>query len=182
MKNIILFFWETAKVVIIALLIVIPVRYFLFQPFVISGQSMEPNYSNGDYLIVESISYKIREPQRGEVIVFYYPENPSFRHIKRIIGLPQETIIIDDGKIEIISQEHKTFFLDESEYLDSFKTKERIEISLGEGEYFVMGDNRSASFDSRRWGSLPKDYIIGKTAIKVFPLSGFQVIGAPNYY
>jgi signal peptidase I len=181
MKNIILFFWETIKVVAVALLIVIPIRYFLFQPFVVSGQSMEPNYSNGDYLIVEALSYRIREPQRGEVIVFYYPENPSFRHIKRIIGLPKERIVIEKDKIRIIKEDGDSFFLNESKYLDYFQSIEKNEIELGEEEYFVMGDNRDASFDSRRWGALPKNYIIGKTVIKIFPLSHFEIINAPSY-
>jgi len=142
---------------------------------------MEPNYSHGDYLIVEGMSYRIREPQRGEVIVFHYPENPSVRHIKRIIGLPEEKIIIDNVGIEIISPEKKSFFLDESEYLISFSVVEKIEIDLKKDEYFVMGDNRSASFDSRRWGSLPKEYIIGKTALRVLPLSDFRIISNPDY-
>lgn len=181
MKSIFLFFWETIKVVVIALLIVIPIRYFLFQPFIVSGHSMEPNYSNGDYLIVEGVSYRIRDPQRGEVVVFHYPENPSTRHIKRIIGLPGEKITIDDSEIKITLPEGDFFSLDESEYLSFLNTTGKTEITLEKGEYFVMGDNRSASFDSRRWGSLPREYIIGKTALKVFPFADFKITSVPNY-
>ncbi len=181
MKNFLLFLWETFKVVAIAFLIVVPIRYFLFQPFVVSGQSMEPNYSNGDYLIVESLSYRMRDPRRGEVIVFYYPENPSLRHIKGIIGLPKEKIIINKDEIQIISSEKEVLILDEKEYLDYFGLLEKKEIELEEGEYFVMGDNRDASFDSRRWGALPRDYIIGKTVLKILPLSHLEVINAPSY-
>ncbi len=181
MKNTVLFFWETIKVVIIALLIVIPIRYFLFQPFVVSGDSMEPNYSHGNYLIVESVSYRIREPQRGEVIVFYYPEDPSFRHIKRIIGLPEETVTINGNRIEIISPDGESFFINEENYLNSSTKSDKEEFFLKKDEYFVMGDNRSASFDSRRWGSLPKENIIGKTTIRVFPLSEFEIISVPDY-
>lgn len=181
MKNIISFLWETTKVIIIALLIVIPVRYFLFQPFVVSGESMKPTYNNGDYLIVESISYKIRDPLRGEVIVFYYPENPSFRHIKRIIGMPNEKIIIDNNRIEITDLNEDSIILNESDYLSFFESDEREEFLLEDDEYFVMGDNRSASFDSRKWGSLPRDHIIGRTAVRVFPLSNFEIIDIPNY-
>lgn len=182
MKNIVLFFWETIKVVVVALLIVIPIRYFLFQPFIVSGSSMEPNFSHGDYLIVESLSYKLREPQRGEVVVFHYPEDPTFRHIKRIVGLPEETIIINDNKIEINSSEGESFYINEENYLDSLTESEKEEFYLKEDEYFVMGDNRSASLDSRRWGSLPKENIIGRTVVKVFPFSEFELVSVPDYY
>jgi signal peptidase I len=180
-KNFTLFLWETIKVVLVALLIVIPIRYFLFQPFIVSGQSMEPNYSHGDYLIVDEISYRFREPQRGEVIVFRYPEEPSLRHIKRVIGLPQETINIENGVIEIVTISGEKMTLDESGYLTNFSTSGNTNISLKEKQYFVMGDNRSASFDSRRWGSLAQEYIIGRVALKVFPFSNLRVSHAPQY-
>ncbi len=92
------------QVVILAAVIVIPIRYFVFQPFFVKGQSMEPNFENGDYLIIDEISYRLREPQRGEAIVFKYPKNPSQRYIKRIIGLPGETVEIKDGKITIYKE------------------------------------------------------------------------------
>jgi signal peptidase I len=179
-KNFFSFLWETFKVVAVALLIVIPVRYFLFQPFIVSGHSMEPNYSHGDYLIVDEITYRFREPERGEVIVFRYPESPSLRHIKRVIGLPGETVVIQEGEIKIVFNEEE-LVLDESSYLDNLKIEEEIRISLKEKEYFVMGDNRSASFDSRRWGSLSQEYIIGRTILKVFPFSNFRISQAPEY-
>ncbi len=179
-KNFFSFLWETFKVVAVALLIVIPVRYFLFQPFIVSGHSMEPNYSHGDYLIVDEITYRFREPERGEVIVFRYPESPSFRHIKRVIGLPGETVVIQEGEIKIVFNDQE-LILDESSYLDNFKAEEQTRIDLKEKEYFVMGDNRSASFDSRRWGSLSQEYIIGRTILKVFPFSNFRISQAPEY-
>src|SRR3989344_304093 len=101
MKSILLFFWEISKIVIIALVIVVPIRYFIFQPFFVRGQSMEPNFQNGDYLIVDEVSYRLRVPQRGEVIVFKYPMNPSQRYIKRIVGLPNEAVEIQDGEISV---------------------------------------------------------------------------------
>ncbi len=180
-KNFFSFIWEITKVVLIALIIVLPVRYFLFQPFIVSGYSMEPSYSNGDYLIVDEISYRFREPERGEVVVFRYPEDPTLRHIKRIVGLPGEEIVIDDSKIKIIYTNGQEITLNESDYLDNFKTGEKIEISLGPSDYFVLGDNRAASFDSRRWGSLPRDYIIGRAVIRVFPVSDFGILRAPQY-
>ncbi len=166
---------DVIKVVLIALLVVVPVRLFLFQPFVVNGQSMEPNYIGGDYLIVDEISYRFKEPVRGEVIVFRYPENPSLRHIKRIIGLPGETVKIGDNGVEIDSTP-----LDER-YLSTPFVGEEAEIVLGRDEFFVMGDNRASSFDSRKWGALPKEYIVGKVLIRVTSLKKAELIGAPSY-
>ena len=182
MKNIFSFLWEISKIVIIALVIVVPIRYFLFQPFLVKGQSMEPNFENGDYLIIDEISYRFKSPQRGEVIVFKYPQNPSLRYIKRIIGLPGETIEIKDGEI-IISQNGKDqTTLDESKYLPSgTKTPGEIQISLDEDDYFVLGDNRSASADSRRWGPLPKEDIIGRVLFRAWPLTALAKFEAPAY-
>ncbi len=181
MKSFFLFLWEIVKIVIIALVIVIPIRYFLFQPFFVMGQSMEPNFDNGDYLIVDEISYKFRNPERGEVLVFKYPENPSQRYIKRIIGLPGETIEIKDGKITIYKDERK-WTLDESSYLPPFlETPGGTQITLEKNEYFVLGDNRYFSSDSRRWGSLPRENIIGRVFLRAWPITAFAKIEAPAY-
>ena len=107
MKSFFLFIWEITKIVVIALLIVVPIRYFLFQPFFVRGQSMEPNFEDGNYLIVDELSFRLRDPQRGEVIVFKYPNNPSQRYIKRIVGLPGETIEIKDGKVIIFENNQR---------------------------------------------------------------------------
>ncbi|MDI6602825.1 MAG: signal peptidase I [Patescibacteria group bacterium] len=181
MRNIFFFFWEITKIVIIALVIVVPIRYFIFQPFFVRGQSMEPNFENGDYLIIDEISYRLRNPQRGEVIVFKYPGNPSYRYIKRIVGLPGEKIEIKDGKVIIFNQKGSQV-LDESEYLSSnIFTPGKIEMSLAENEYFVLGDNRYASADSRRWGALPRDNIIGRVFFRAWPLTTFAKIEVPEY-
>jgi len=180
-KNALSFIWEIVKIVIIALLIVVPIRYFIFQPFLVKGQSMEPNFENGDYLIIDEISYRIRQPQRGEVIVFKYPKNPSQRFIKRIVGLPGETIEIKDGKV-IIYKNGEPQGLDESSYLSKFlKTSGNIEISLSENEYFVLGDNRALSADSRSWGTLPRKDIIGRVFLRIWPLTTLAKIEAPAY-
>ena len=180
MKNILNFSWEITKIILIALIIVIPIRYFLFQPFMVNGQSMEPNFVHGDYLIVEEISYMFRDPIRGEVIVFQHPENPSLRHIKRIVGLPGETLRMNETDLEIVFNDH-SMILDETSYLVEPFFFNETEISLGEDEFFVMGDNREASFDSRRWGPLPKDYIMGKVFIRVFSLGRVEMFEAPVY-
>lgn len=180
MKNLLLLFWETAKIIIIALLIVIPIRAFVFQPFFVKGQSMEPNFDNGDYLIIDELSYKFREPQRGEVVVFKYPNNPSQRYIKRIIGLPGETIAIKNGKV-IIVKDKKEEVLDELNYLAEGFTSGSAELSLGTNQFFVLGDNRPASSDSRAWGALPKDDIIGRVLIRVWPFAALAKFEAPAY-
>lgn len=181
MRKLFLFFWEIAKIVIIALLIVVPIRYFIFQPFFVRGQSMEPNFYNGDYLIIDEISYRFGEPQRGEVVVFKYPDNPSQRYIKRIVGLPGERIEIEAGQV-LIYQNGTNQVLDESGYLPEFlQTLGNIEISLDQDEYFVLGDNRPFSSDSRKWGSLPEENIIGRVIIRAWPIDALAKIELPNY-
>lgn len=181
MKKFFLFIWETLKITIIALVIVFPIRYFIFQPFFVEGRSMEPNFKNSDYLIIDEISYRLRDPYRGEVIVFKYPQSPSDRYIKRIIGLPGETIEIKNGKI-IIFRNSEQLILNEKEYLSSFvKTSGELKITLGEDEYFVLGDNREKSFDSRRWGVLPEKYIIGRVFLRGWPIESVAKIKNPEY-
>ena len=180
MKNLLTFLWEITKIVVLALIIVLPIRYFLFQPFFVNGQSMEPNFEDGDYLIVDELSYRLGEPQRGDVIVFNYPNDPSERYIKRIIGLPGETLEIINGKIYIIENgDYKE--LNESSYLPSIYTSGNMEVTLGDNEYFVLGDNRPASSDSRRWGNLEKGYIIGKVWFRAWPLDSLTKISRPIY-
>jgi len=175
------FLWEISKIIIIALLIVVPVRYFLFQPFIVKGASMEPSFHSGDYLIIDEISYRFRQPQRGEVIVFKYPQAPSQRYIKRVIGLPGETIEIKKGQI-FISEEGEAQVLDESFYFSEPQfTPGNFITTLKENEYLVLGDNRSFSSDSRHWGSLPENYIIGRALFRAWPPTAIAKIAIPIY-
>ncbi|HNZ83883.1 MAG TPA: signal peptidase I [Candidatus Pacearchaeota archaeon] len=167
--------WDMAIVILIAAAIVFPIRKFIFQPFIVSGSSMEPTYYTGDYLIIDELSYRFNEPAREDVIVFSYPQNPEQKFIKRIIGLPGETVEIKGGKV-FIEQGDKRFELQELYLPSSILTIDERRMTLNQGEYFVMGDNRMASYDSRKWGSLPKDKIIGKVLIKVF--SPKKIFGA----
>lgn len=181
MKLFLSFTWEITKIVVIALIIVVPIRYFVFQPFFVKGQSMEPNFENGDYLIVDEISYRFNDPQRGEVVVFKYPNDPSQRYIKRIIGLPGETIEIENGKVVVYNQERRKI-LEESDYLHpSVFTSGNMRVTLDWNEYFVLGDNRVASADSRRWGPLAKEYIVGRVLIRAWPFVALAKIEIPNY-
>ncbi|MFZ3054382.1 MAG: signal peptidase I [Minisyncoccales bacterium] len=174
-----IFLLDSLKILLIALAIVVPVRMFLFQPFVVKGDSMEPNYHSGDYLIIDELSYRLREPQRGEVVVFKYPLNPSYRYIKRIIALPGEIIELVDGEVYVTKTDGEKQKIDEDLYIteetrEAWKTMLTYSpITLKSNEYFVMGDNRNYSSDSRRWGVLPLENMTGKVLLRI---SLFEVL------
>jgi signal peptidase I len=173
LKEFVSFLLDSLKILLIALAIVIPVRMLLFQPFVVKGDSMEPNYHSGDYLVIDELSYKMRDPQRGEVIVFKYPLNTSLRYIKRIIALPGETIELKDGEVYVSRAGGEVRKIDESLYITDkirqswVRMLEYGPLTLGSNEYFVMGDNRNFSSDSRTWGILPADDITGRVLLRV---------------
>jgi signal peptidase I len=141
---------------------------------------MEPNFHEGDYLIVDEISYRFKEPARGDVVVFHYPQDPSQRFIKRIIGLPGETVVIEGEKITI-SKGTEERILDESTYLPSQSYSDNVSLSLSEDEYFVLGDNRFASFDSRKWGPLGRNYIVGRVILRTWLPTAVARITTPSY-
>ncbi len=177
MRKLLVFIWEITKIVVISLAIIIPVRYFLIQPFFVRGASMQPNFNTGQYLIIDEISYRFHEPERGDVIVFKYPADPSQYYIKRIIGLPLEKVEIKKGQIFIYNIENPEGIpLDESSYLSGIVTTPgNITAELGEEEYFVLGDNRHQSSDSRQWGKLPEGNIIGQVWIRAWPFDAAKV-------
>ena len=172
------FVWETAKIVIISLAIIIPIRYFIFQPFFVRGASMEPSFEDGEYLIIDEISYRFHEPGRGDVIIFRYPKDPSQYYIKRVIALRGEIIRIEDGNITIFSRDNPAGFILEESYLSEENrfTPGNLEINLDEDDYFVLGDNRQASSDSRRWGAVPRHYVIGRAWIRAWPFNKFGTL------
>lgn len=174
------FAWELFKIALIAFVIVAPIRYFLFQPFIVKGESMSPTFESGDYLIVDEISYRFSDPQRGDVIVFNYPKDLTQRFIKRVIGLPGETINVANGEVQVI-KDGKTTVLEEKYLPENLKTIGEIKISLGVNEYYVLGDNRNYSYDSRAWGVVPRNDIIGKAFLRLFPLSALVEISRPTY-
>lgn len=167
------FFWELTKVFLLAMAIIVPVRYFLVQPFFVRGASMQPNFIDGEYLVVDELSYRLREPRRGEVIVFQYPGDPSQFFIKRLVGLPGETVEIGQGQVLIKNSVYpEGVLLDESQYLSGeVRTGGTLSITLGEDEYFVLGDNRPSSSDSRSWGLLTEKAIVGRAWIRAFPVN-----------
>jgi signal peptidase I len=159
---------ELVKLAALAFLIVIPFRLYIAQPFVVEGASMYPTFKNGNYLIVDELSYHFKAPARGSVLVFKYPKDTSKSFIKRVIGLPGEIVSIKDGKVTITSSAHPEGLTLEEPYIELPKS-DNLSYTLGESEYFVMGDNRAQSADSRLWGPVPAADIIGRPLIRVVP-------------
>jgi len=162
----------------VSALIIIPIRYFLIQPFFVKGASMEPNFHDKEYLIIDEISYRFETPQRGQVIVFRYPRDPQEYFIKRIIGLPGEEVQVKDGHVIIYNVEHPDGFTLSEKYLPSdFATfnSDESRVKIGADEYYVLGDNRGASKDSRYFGAVNKSFITGKVLFRGWPINEITV-------
>lgn len=168
-------FWDLIKFAILALVIVVPVRTFIAQPFIVSGSSMFPTFHNSDYLIVDELSYRVGEPKRGDVVVFKWPKDTTKYFIKRIIGLPGETVKITGSKITIKNKDNPDGFVLDEPYVKNI-SENTSEIVLPDDQYFVMGDNRSGSSDSRAWGNLPRNLMVGRAFIRLFPLNDIGVL------
>lgn len=163
--------WDTLKFILLAAIIVIPIRFFLFQPFIVSGESMYPTFNNADYLIVDEISYYLKDPARGDVVIFHYPNDPKRYFIKRVIGLPGETVIFKNNAVYIKNAEYPEGIKLSEPYLSQVTTPGgQTEVEVTEDNYFVMGDNRGFSSDSRAWGLLPRKNMVGKAGLRLLPL------------
>lgn len=169
------FIGEIFKFAVLAIVIVIPFRLYIAQPFIVSGASMSPTFSTGEYLIVDQLSYHLDTPHRGDVVIFRYPSDPSKYFIKRIIGLPGEIVTLANGETTITNPETNKKIVLNEEYLVTDKTDDHLSITLSSTEYFVMGDNRSASSDSRVWGPVPRKNIVGKAFLRLLPIGSFSV-------
>jgi len=169
------FFKELLKFILIAFLVVVPFRYFVAQPFIVNGASMTPTFLPGEYLIVDQISYKtLKSPERGEIIIFHYPKDHSKYFIKRIIGLPSETVRIEGTQITIINETNPEGFELTEDYI-LYPKDDFLEVKLEDDEYFVMGDNRASSSDSRVWGPLKEDLVVGRPLVRLIPFSRLQI-------
>ena len=177
------FVLEVLQIVIVSAAIVLPIRYFLVQPFNVKGESMEPTFNNNDYLVIDELTYRFRNPERGEVIVFRYPVDPSQFFIKRVIGLPGETVQVSDGHITIYNaSEPNGFVLDEPYLSSSVVTTGNEKVTLGADEYMVFGDNRTESLDSRVFGPIKKTAIVGRVWIRGLPFSAATIFDKlPTY-
>ena len=164
-------FWELVRFILLALAIVVPIRMFVAQPFIVSGHSMDPSFNDSQYLIVDEISYHVGDPSRYDVIVFRPPLDESRFYIKRVIGLPGETVTTDGEKVTIKNAIHPDGFTLYEPYVKKHSNDQLKSYVLGEKEYFMMGDNRGASSDSRVWGLLPRKNIIGRALVRILPIA-----------
>lgn len=184
------FLLDVVKVAVVSLAIIWPVRTFLIQPFYVRGESMLPNFQESEYLIIDEISYRFQQPARGDTVVLYPPGRHDEFYIKRIVALPGEAIELRDGRVTIYNDEHPDgVTLDESAYLPPLTATRSLSpalpegqpLRLREGEYFVLGDNRRNSQDSRAFGPLPRANIVGRVWIRGWPFSRVGSIGTPAY-
>ena len=175
-----IFILEMLKVAVLAGITIALIRYYLFKPFYVKGASMEPNFHEKEYLIIDELSYRFREPVRGEVIVFRYPEDPKEYFLKRIIGLPGETVKVTGGKVFVYNSEHPEGFELGEEYLPKdLITEGEKTTKVGENQVFVLGDNRPNSFDSRRFGPIDKSLVVGRAWLRGWPLNKLAVFSKP---
>ncbi len=177
----VIFIYDVLKTVSTVLGVAFLIRFFLIQPFYVSGPSMEPNFHNNQYIIVDQVTYRFRTPHRGDVIVFKWPQNTAVSFIKRVIALPGETVEVRSGQVVIYNQQHPNGELLSENYLRGADTPNDARRTLSKNEYFVMGDNRHNSSDSRIWGPVPRHLIVGKVWVVIYPFSDFQTIGTPSY-
>jgi signal peptidase I len=169
------FFRELIEFALIALLIVLPFRIYIAQPFVVNGASMDPTFKSGEYLIVDQITYRFHPPERGSVLIFKYPKDTSKYFIKRVIGLPSETVTIKSGEVSIKNAEHPDSFTLSEPYI-VYEKKDDFTVKLASDEYFVLGDNRLGSADSRMWGPMPTKDIVGRPLIRLLPVSRLDIL------
>jgi len=160
---------EMVRFALLAIIIVVPIRMFIAQPFIVSGASMDNTFENGQYLIVDQLSYYLDDPARGDVVIFRYPRDPSKYFIKRVIGLPGDTITIEESNVTIINEANPDGFTLNEPYVQSMEVAAPRTEVMGPREYFVMGDNRDQSSDSRVWGVLQEERIIGRAWLRLFP-------------
>lgn len=173
------FFLELTKIVLLAGITVFVVRHFIFKPFYVQGQSMEPTFFEREYLIINQFTYRFRAPERGEIIVFRPPTGVKDFYLKRIIGLPGERVRVENGNVIVCNTE--CHVLDETYLDDTLETEGNVRLTLGPNQYFVMGDNRPHSFDSRRFGAVDESLIVGKIWFRGFPFERIGTFEVPTY-
>lgn len=176
MKQFLWNLWEVLEVVLISAITVFVIRSYVVQPFLVSGASMEPNFSGGNYLLIDEVTYRFQEPERGQIIVFRYPGDNKTFYIKRLIGLPSDRIIITDGQVIINGK-----VLQEDYLPDNLLTVGHVDRKLGKDEFFVLGDNRNYSYDSRQWGVVPKGNVVGLVRLRLFPFNKINLFDTPAY-
>lgn len=166
---------ENALYILGAAGLAVLIQSFVVRPFIVNGNSMDPTIQNQEYILIDQVTYKLEEPKRGDVIIFRAPPEPKKFYIKRIIGLPGETVSIDGTKVTITNKENPNGFTLEEDFITHTQAN-NLSVTVPEGEYFVMGDNRAGSFDSRMWGTLPKEEIRGRAWLRLFPFTNITYL------
>lgn len=169
---------ELAKVVLISLAIILPIRYYVVQPFYVNGQSMEPTFQNNEYLLIDELSYRFNAPERGDVVVFRYPRDTSKFFIKRLVGLPGETVTVSDGRVRITNAANPQGFILDEPYLEHQTTLGDSTFEVPQNQYFLLGDNRGQSLDSRVFGPVDQRYVVGRVWVRALPVSRWSVFGS----
>lgn len=177
---VVMFLAEVLQIVVIAALIIIPIRLYVVKPFIVKGASMDPSLTDGEYLIIDELGYRIGSPERGHIVVFEPPGNDTQYYIKRVIGLPGETIEIMDGIITISNKEFPNGVILKEDYIQEY-THGREMVILGLNEYYVLGDNRDASLDSRQFGPIKEYSIVGRAWLRGLPIDKLGTLGIPDY-
>ncbi len=177
---VVMFVVEIAQIAIFALAIILPVRYFLIQPFIVKGASMEPNFYDSEYLIVDELTYRFRDPERGEIVVFRPPNHEDQYYIKRVIGLPGEKVEVRNGKVTIFNDDYPNGVTLDETYIDEI-TQGKEQMTLGQDEYFLLGDNRDASLDSRYFGAVDRDNLVGRVWVRGLPIERASTFDTPSY-
>jgi signal peptidase I len=173
---------EVLEIAVIAIGAVFVIRIFLVQPFLVSGTSMSPNLQDGNYLLIDELTYRIRPPERGEIIVFHDPQDYSTYFVKRVIGLPGERVVINNGTVTIYNKANPSGFVLGESYLPAgLPTSGSYDVTVPANEYYVLGDNRPLSYDSRSWGFLPAANIVGLVRLRLWPLNEITIFSAPSY-
>lgn len=177
----VIFIYDVFKTVATVLGVAFMIRFFLIQPFYVSGPSMNPTFENNQYIIVDQVTYRFRAPKRGDVVVFKWPQNVAISFIKRVIGTPGETVEVRNGRVYIYNQKNPNGKLLSEDYLNNVTTPTDTRRTLGKNEYFVMGDNRHNSSDSRIWGPVARHLIVGKVWVVIYPFEDFRSVPEVSY-
>lgn len=171
-------FLDILETVVIALAIFVIIYLFLFQPHQVRGNSMYPNFHDADYLLTDKISYRLSQPKKGDVVIFVAPKNEEYDYIKRVVALPGEKVSINDADQVLVDNQ----IVDEPFLPEDIKTYGGNFLEIGktitvpEDQYFVLGDNRSHSSDSRDWGFVPKENLVGKAWFRYWPLDRMGLV------
>jgi signal peptidase I len=180
-RKIYTFLLDAVQTLLVAAAVFLIIYMFLFRPFQVNGESMHPNFLNGEYVLTNLIALRVGNPKLGDVVVFKAPPDPEKDYIKRVIGVAGDSVMVKDGNVYLNNQ-----LLDEGSFLKpDVKTyagaflKEGTPVTVPQGEYFVMGDNRSYSSDSREWGFVPQANLIGESFFVYWPVTDAKIVSNP---